>query len=156
MLNAAEALPTSITTRRAPSRFSGRVCMVALLAGLTFIASGCATVANGTPEEIVAQRADQRWKLMMADQFDKSYEFAAPSYRAVTDAKAYRSRYGAAGFWTAARVAKVTCATEAACTAVLEITVKNISPMKSAPTLTTAVDEAWVKEDGKWYVLPAL
>ncbi|XAH22992.1 hypothetical protein AAFF27_23855 [Xylophilus sp. GW821-FHT01B05] len=128
----------------------------ATLVGAGLWLAGCASVVPQTPEQAITQRAAERWKLMMADKFDASYEYTAPSYRALKDVKAYRLNYGAAGGWTAAEVAKVTCASEASCTAVLKIAIKNPTPIRSLPTLTTALDEAWVLEDGRWYFLPPL
>ncbi len=125
-------------------------------AGLAILLSGCASLSPKTTEEIVAQRANERWNLMRADKFESSYEFTAPSYKAVKDAKSYRSLYGSASAWTDAKVAKVECSSDAACNVVMEITVRNVSPMRGAPTLTTAIDESWVKEGDRWYFLPRL
>ena len=125
-------------------------------AGLAILLSGCASLSPKTTEEVVAQRANERWNLMRADKFEPSYEYTAPSYRAVKDAKSYRTLYGPAASWTDAKVAKVECSSEAACNVVMEVTVKNVSPMRSVPTLTTAIDESWVKEGDRWYFLPRL
>lgn len=138
-----------------PAHLRRAVLAVALVgAGLWLF--GCAAVAPKTPEQIVAERAAERWKLMMADKFEGSYELTAPSYRALKDFKAYRLNYGPAKSWVSSEVVKVTCASAASCTAVLKVTIKNSTPIRGLPTLTTALDENWVLEDGRWYFLPAL
>lgn len=124
------------------------------IAGLAL--SACAAFQPQTPVEAVTQRAQQRWDDMRANKFEASYELTAPSFRAVKTFKAYRDQYGQGDFWVAAKVVQVTCATEKACTAVVEISVRNMTPIQQPPILTTALRENWVKEDGAWYVLPNL
>lgn len=151
------SLATSSTPSQAsrPPRLRWAVASVSFLtAGL--LLGGCAALQPKTPEETVAQRAEERWKLMMADKFEQSYEYTAPSYRALKEYKAYRLGYGPASAWMGAKVVKVTCASEENCNAVLEVTVKNLTPIRSTANLATALDETWVREGGRWYVLPAL
>ncbi|PYE76028.1 hypothetical protein DFQ15_11761 [Xylophilus ampelinus] len=127
-------------------------CMVAAGA----MSAGCAFFQPQTAEQSVAQRAQERWDLMMANKFEQSYEYTAPSYRALKEYKAYRLGYGPSSAWTGAKVVKVTCSSEENCNAVLEVSVKNLTPIRSTANLATALDETWVREGGRWYVLPAL
>ncbi len=143
----------------APSRATGSrspIVTAACLATAGFVLAGCAAFQPQTAEESVAQRAQERWDLMMANKFEQSYDYTAPSYRALKEFKAYRLGYGAASSWTGAKVVKVTCASEENCNAVLEVSVKNLTPIRSTANLATALDETWVREGGRWYVLPAL
>jgi len=133
-----------------------RAVLAATLVGAGMWLSGCASVTPQTPEQLVTQRAAERWKLMMADKFEASYEYTAPSYRALTDFKAYRLKYGAADYWLNAEVSKVTCSSDTSCTAVMQISMKNLTAIRRPPTLTNAVDETWVNEGGRWYYLPTL
>lgn len=133
-----------------------RAGLLALVVGLGVALGGCASFKPKTPEEVVTQRASERWTLMRADKFEPSYELTAPSYRAVKDYKSYRALYGPSGAWTDAKVAKVECSSDTVCAVVMEITVQNVSPMRGAPTLTTALDENWIKEGDRWYFLPRL
>lgn len=147
-MKSAGSSPASRPTRRAG--------LAALALGLGVALGGCAALTPKTPEETVAQRAEERWKLMMADKFEQSYEYTAPSYRALKEYKAYRLGYGPASAWLGAKVYKVTCPTEENCNVVLEVTVKNLTPIRTPANLATALDETWVREGGRWYVLPAL
>lgn len=141
---------TSAATNQKPRR---RV-LVALFTVASLAIGGCAAFQPKTPEEAVTQRAQDRWDAMRADKFEKSYELTAPSFRAVKTYKAYREKYGAGELWVSAKVMDVKCASDTNCTAVVEIGVRNVTPISQPPVLTTSLREDWVMEDGNWYLLP--
>lgn len=119
------------------------------------VSAGCASL-SAKPEDIVQKRAQQRWDAMRADKFADAYPLVAPSYRKVKDLPSWRASYGPAGGWVDAKVVGVSCESDVKCTAVVNVSVINITPIRAGNTIRTAVDETWVREDGAWYFLEPL
>ena len=133
-----------------------RLGLSASLVAASLALASCAAFKPQTPEQAVTERANARWDAMRADKFAKSYELTAPSYRAVKDEKAYREGYGPSALWVSAHVSRVECPTADACKVMVEVGLKNTTPIRSPAVLTTNIEENWVREDGNWYYLPAL
>jgi hypothetical protein len=123
-----------------------------LLAGAIL---GCATGA-GKPDDVVRQRADQVWKALIASDFEKSYEYMPPSYRAVTPLQRYKNGFGGAIKWVGAEVVSVKCDTEDKCIAHMKVEARTVLRgfRKDMPPLVNYFDETWVREDGQWWLFP--
>ena len=137
-------------------RGSRRILLAAVLTAAAIAIGGCAAFKPKTPEQTVTERAQDRWDAMRADKFAKSYELTAPSYRAVKDEKTYRAGYGPSALWVNSRVSAVKCPSADLCKVMVEVGLKNTTPIRSPAVLTTNIEESWVREDGNWYYLPAL
>lgn len=139
-----------------PSFRPRRAVLAACVAVAGVALAGCAAMAPKTPEQAVTVRAQARWDAMRADKFEKSYEYTAPTYRALKPFDSYRSQYGKASFWTDAKVFKVECSSATSCVATISISVRNMTPIRPPNVLTTALHENWVLQQGSWYLLPSL
>jgi len=99
-------------------------------------------------------RAQARWDAARAGEYQKSFAFTAPSYRAVTDIKLFRGVTAGSQGLVSAKVIGVTCETEASCAA--KVRIEYYLPLGAArpkPEVTTNhFDEPWVKEDGEWWL----
>lgn len=125
------------------------------LAALSLYGCGAQPVAGDAPaEKLVMERAQARWDAARAGDFEKSYGFTAPSYRAVTDFKLFRAATVGEQQLLAAEVLGVKCETEASCSA--RVRIKFNLPLSQyrtqAELVETHYDEAWVKEDGNWWL----
>ncbi len=105
------------------------------------------------PEEIVKKRSEERWQALVNGQFDKAYEYLAPSYRAVNSFERYRSNFGNAASWQNAQVLSVACETDK-CDVRLRIQLK--LAVRGVDTVATALNETWLLEDGKWWLFQKL
>ena len=130
----------------------------ALLAMLVVLAlAGCAaTGPTGTPEEIVAKRAQERWNYLLKPDYEKAYEYLSPGYRAVKSYRAYLGTMGSSVKRTGATVTKVTCESPDVCEAIVEVSyfyaAQGSMGQPGDTPVTRISEEKWVKVDGKWWL----
>jgi hypothetical protein len=115
--------------------------------------AACAVSPPQAPEDQIRQRATARWQALIFGKFDMSYALHSPSYRKAKPYDKYFAESGNAFQWTAVEVYGVRCE-EAACNVRLAVTINSPLPQKFNGTMTTAVDETWVLEEGQWWLSP--
>ena len=113
--------------------------------------AGCAAIrVDSAPEDkqkVVAERAEARWKLLIAGDTTGAYEFLSAGSKATTSLAAYKAKVRP-GRWRETKVEKVDCEAEI-CTVVLQITYD----MKQMKGIQTPLTESWIIEKGSaWYV----
>lgn len=119
--------------------------------------SGCAGLDSAAaPELQVRKLATQRWQALLAKDFDKAYEFAAPSYRQIRSAEYYSDKRRITPVkWLAVEVLRVECeATK--CITRIKLESKPLTAFQFSGTLITAMDETWVFEGGQWWMFETL
>ena len=112
---------------------------------------GCSAFPTKSPEEIVFERAQQRIDLLMAGDYQASYEFTTPGYRSTESAGRYGTRWSGVGMWISANVTKAECAAAEAvdrCKAVVEVVYRAVG----YDPLTTILTEDWLLIGGQWYL----
>ena len=114
----------------------------------SLLLAACASVPQGAPEDLVRQRATERWQALVAGDFAKAYTYATPAFKATVTADVYKARFGKAA-WYGAEVVSVTCPEPAQCTAKVRIEFK--AAIKGIDRITTHFDETWLLEDGHWW-----
>ena len=125
------------------SRGPGAVCAALVVTG---ILGGCATANLGrSDKEIVAERAQQRWDLLVKGDFAGAYGFISPAGRELVKPEAYASSLKA-GFWTGAKVDHVECQTADACGVDVWIEYKY-----RGMNMKTPVHEKWIKQKSDWW-----
>lgn len=120
-----------------------------------FVLSGCA----GAPlsgEDVVKQRAEQRWEAIFAKEYAKAYEYYSPGYR---------SKYSAVDVEIALRVQKVrwfsadyidhSCE-EKTCIVRFNLGYKIAAPVPGVDVWTgwDTIEEQWIFTSGKWWFVP--
>lgn len=139
------------------NRISLALARLALCAGV-LAAAGCAGTAaenaSGSAEEQVQARAQARWNAALAQDFEKSYSYTAPSYRALTDFRLYKAQKAGEAALISAKIVGVKCENENSCAA--KVRIEFHAPLmggyKKDDTIVTHYDEKWIKEDGKWWL----
>lgn len=108
--------------------------------------AGCAGVLplQAAPEEIVKQRAQERWNAMLAGELNKAYSYMSPASREAISPELFRSSVRL-GFWRAAEVNAVTCIQDA-CEATVQVTYQY-----RGSSVRTPVRETWVRTEGNWW-----
>lgn len=123
---------------------------------LALILAGCATRDTRPPEEQVRGLSVKRWQLLLSDQLDEAYKLTAPSYRKLRSPEDFRNRIrGLPVRWIGAKVLRVECQ-DASCTVRTELESKPMIPTHFKGTLSSGIDESWVFEDGRWWILEPL
>lgn len=120
----------------------------------TLLLVGCATqqVAPSvlSPEERVAERANQRWQAVLAGDVEKAYSFVAPAYREIVDLQGFRATFGSAANRVAAQVVATSCEQE-----VCDVTVRVdfVPPLRPrTDVINTHLNERWVLVDNEWWL----
>ena len=127
------------------SRGPGAVCAALVVAG---ILGGCATANLGrSDKEIVAERAQQRWDLLVKGDFAGAYGFISPAGHELVNPVAYASSLRT-GFWIGAKVDHVECQTVEAC----EVDVW-IEYQYRGMKMKTPVREKWIRQKSDWWFL---
>lgn len=127
---------------------SRRVALATLLvAGL----AGCSSLAGlgKTPEEIVAARAEARWRAVIAGDWEAAYHFSTPSFRSAVPLAGYMNMLRSVVTRKDVAVREVKCA-DGACEA--KIRLFFVPPMSKGVTLDTEVSERWIEDGGIWYI----
>lgn len=128
-----------------------RLTLGAMVAA-TLALGACASLGNSNPEAQVTQRANERWKHMVAREFDKAYAYSTPAFRDVVTPESYRGRFGPAVKWVGAEVVRVNCPEPAKCVAVVRLDFSPLLGRASGQTYNTHFDETWLLENGQWSI----
>ena len=115
---------------------------------------GCAIFDNRPPEEIVGERAQTRLDLLLSKDFERSYQYMTPGYRAIHTVDQYTVDFAGSGMWTDTSIATVGCTRigEAPVTACKVIALISYPAPRMGYIQTTEVTENWVLLDGRWYL----
>jgi len=109
--------------------------------------AGCATTGAGSAEDVVSQRAQQRWDLLVKGDYTGAYQFISPAGRTLVTSDAYVGGLRR-NFWTGAKVGEVKCATAEACE-----TEVWIEYQVQGRKMRTPVREKWIRDRGNWWFL---
>jgi len=134
---------------------SRRAIGAALLAAAAIGVAGCAALTPKTPEELVHDRAEQRWAALIAGDFDTAWTYTQPGYRAVIKQRDYAKRFGGAGQWKGVQIHEVTCEAER-CKVHIRLTTKVMLPNFFGQEVNGYMDEVWVRDEGQWWYYQAL
>src|SRR2546423_15188259 len=90
-------------------------CSAACAVLTAAILGGCASAGSARSEkDVVAQRAQERWDLLVKNDFAGAYRYLSPGSRQIVPPDAYSGEFRR-GFWSGAKVDQVSCATAEAC-----------------------------------------
>ena len=139
------------------SRAPRRAMFATALAGAVLWLAGCASLQPKTTEDVVRQRAEERWAALIDAQFPKAWQYTQPGFRAVVKPQDYKNRFGDALVWKSAIVHSVDCEAER-CKVRVRVTSDNMVPNFRArlPEITSYVDELWLRDEGQWWFYQAL
>ena len=116
--------------------------------------SGCAIFDNRPSEEVVADGALNRLKLLMVGRLEESYALTSPGYRAVNTLEQYAADFGGRMMWTDVAVGSVACLPEDEPTYCNVTMLISYRPMRQGYIQTTELSEKWIKVDSSWYAYP--
>ncbi len=127
-----------------------------MLTGVFLSACASKAPAPESPENSIAERAQDRWDALLAGDFETAYAFYSPGYRSTTSvvdlAFELRSRRV---FWTSAQYREHSCL-ENTCTVVFDVgyTINRPVPGLTKWDSSETMEEKWIKTDGQWWFLP--
>ena len=110
------------------------------------VLGGCATVSGGkSGKDVVAEKAQQRWDLLVKNDFAGAYRYISPAGRQLVTEQAYAGGFRR-NFWTGAQVKDVQCPNEEACE--VEVTVEY---RHQGLGMKSPVREKWIREKSDWW-----
>jgi len=116
-------------------------------AGLTACAGITPESSAAAKEKVVAERAEQRWQLLMKGDLDGAYEFLSTGSKAATPLPMYKAKIKT-GLWRQAKVDKVSCEAE-----LCKVEMKITYDFRNMKGIETPLPETWIVENGSaWYV----
>lgn len=127
-----------------------------LVYGLTLGLAACATLPQGTPEQIVTERAKARWAAVLAGDFESAYGYYSPGYRSSHSLEAFKTRMASSRVaWTGVRLDSLRCQAEV-CRPVFYVDYKVTSPLPMVGEIESAtrVEEDWLLQEGRWWYVP--
>lgn len=130
-----------------------RIKSTLILAAISINLGACANmfVDNRSPEEIVAERSQERLDALMEKDMKglaTALKYTTPSFRQHTQLGEYNARVAGRGYWNEVKVNKVDCE-ENVCDVTVDMTYT--LPQLGFPT-TRPIDEKWIKIDGVWWI----
>lgn len=142
---------------RIPARPLAAALALALLAGCA-TSPGPRAVDERPREEVVAERAQSRWDLLVAGRFIEAYAFLTPGARQLRSAERYEAELaGRPVKWTGAKVLETSCEAEfPACEVRVEVGFKVRSSLTGVGWLESRsiLEERWIGLDGEWFHAP--
>lgn len=124
---------------------------------LLLLSSGCSLIFPDAtpPEELVAERAQERLDLLVAGEIERSYAFTTPGYRSARTWQNYAGNWVGSSMWVSATVTKTDCGDlEPAIRC--EVVVSVVFKAARMDVLETYVREIWLSLDGEWYLFQKL
>jgi hypothetical protein len=122
-------------------RLSAAAVLVCALVGL----SACSLMDTRPPEELVKERAQQRWDALLKGDAKTAYGYLSPGSRAVLTPEGFEANLRK-GFWKGAKVEKVECTTAQSCDAVATIEYDFQGRRTKTP-----LRETWIKDGANWW-----
>ncbi len=130
----------------------------ALAVLIALLLAGCGKPDTLTEEQVIAleDRVYARWQTKIAREFDKTWEFSTPTYRATFPQELYRFGYSYAVEWELTGIEVLDYHADAA---VASVAVRVMSkPTKLTSSASRAIGavpvtiiEQWILIDGEWW-----
>lgn len=130
------------------------------MAGLLVVAllGGCSALqtVGKTNDEIVAQRAEARWRALIEGDLEGAYEYLSPAYRKLHSFARYRGRIKGVGVWRDVKIESVNCEQES-CKVGALVSASFMHTRMTKPLDTQELmTEGWIydKASRNWYFVP--
>jgi len=124
-----------------------------MLSGLFL--SACASQAV-EPENGLSVRAQSRWDVLLAGDYEAAYAYFSPGYRSTTSMIDYAVKIRTQRVhWTSAEYRDHSC-TESTCTVRFDIGYTVAKPVAGLDKWdgSSITEEKWIKTNGQWWYLP--
>jgi hypothetical protein len=110
------------------------------------VLGGCAAVPVAkSGKDVVAERAQQRWDLLVKNDFDGAYRYLSPASRQVVTQQAYAAGFRR-NFWSGAKVTSVQCPNPEACEVEVTIEYRHMGLAMKSPVV-----EKWIRDKSDWW-----
>jgi hypothetical protein len=132
-----------------------RLLSVAAIAALAATA-GCAGFRDMHREQAARASAEQRWQHLIRQDFDAAYAMHSAGWRGLNPLPEWRQRFGKTVQWLAAETTGSSCEDHPPVRCVVKVRVRTQLvglPVKDVPR-DSEVEEVWIWQDGRWWMVP--
>lgn len=128
-------------------------------AGCASLSGAPADVTQASPawleaqKAVISERAEARWKALIAGDFESAYAYETPARRSVFSLQQYKGSFGNSVVWQLARVKAVEYDPANVARVVLEVEYQ--APVKGAEHArgVRQMTEKWLYSDGGWWYI---
>lgn len=123
-----------------------------LLLLMLFI-SGCASLVERNPEEIVRQRVKERWAALIEGRLETAYTYETPEYRELYSFPDYRSTIHGVGSWREIEIEGVGCVVDKCVANIVIYATIQLGMGFEAVESDARAKENWIHHStsGQWY-----
>lgn len=122
---------------------------LAILAIGIIMIAGCGD--SRSPEEIVSQRALERWEMRKTGETKGLYDYLSPAQRQTLSREKYEGKFGTAITYKDVKVKDIACEVDnKLCTIRLDVSYVSKTPYGTTDSGAT-VRESWVNQDDQWW-----
>ena len=110
--------------------------------------------AASSAEEVVEQRALDRWKLLLDGDYLSAYKYMSPGFKSITPADVYSADLRRSAVkWQDAELLNVDCPDSERCVVEMLVrsTVRNMLKGVDEADFESAITETWIRLDDSWY-----
>lgn len=145
-----------MSTFAASLSYGRRVPRVLVLAFGAVLLAGCAVVPN-KPEDIVRDRAQQRWEALIRGDTAAAWRLHGHAWRTLNPLASWQARLAPNIEWREGQVKSVQCDRDPVARCVVRVLVRyRIRDDASVgPVLERELVEAWVQSEGSWWHVPS-
>lgn len=76
---------------------------------ILLIMNGCATFVERKPEDVVRQRAEERWAALIDGRLETAYTYETPEYKELYTFSEFRKKIRGVGSWQKVSIENITC-----------------------------------------------
>ena len=113
------------------------------------------TLAPTDREQVLRQRAQERWNLLIKKDFSAAYLFEAPVYRAAYSLEQYQREFGKDVVWESAVIDHVLFEGDEVATIYVNVQYQQAKLIAGeAPRFSSLLTEKWIRSDDQWWHVP--
>jgi len=124
--------------------------LLMLAAGMAWAADEAAVSANR--EQVVKQRATERWAALIKRDYAAAYQFEAPAFRAAYTLQQYQEGFGEDVVWEKVEVDRMLFEGDDVTLVYLKMQYRAAKHVAEwAPSMPTYLTEKWIRSDNQWW-----
>jgi len=130
-----------------------QLVMWGLLSLIVFVMGGCAEFVKKSPEEVVHQRVNERWKALIEGRVEKAYGYETPEYRELYALVDYSKTVHGVGSWKKVDIEKIECVQDKCVASIIIYATIKLGMGFEAVESDARAKENWIHHStsGQWY-----
>jgi len=133
-----------------PKVFGKMLFLLLLATGMTWAANETAAAVQS--EQVIKQRALERWDALIKRDYTVAYSFEHPAYRAAYSLEQYRKEFGEDIAWDKVEINQLVFEGNEVATVFLKVWYRSLQPdWARTSQIGGNISEKWIWEDNQWW-----